>query len=295
MRKWIIINCDYGQLGNRLHTHANALAWCLENNYNLLNLSFRPFVHYFKKVDGRPVDILVQNSDVFSRIFLYSFVRNILRRFCMSDKWLNRLSEFIEVLHCDENQVLNEADLSSAMQNSKRLILIRAWNLNCSYTLTIHDEAIRGFLSPTCACNNLATEFLSKLKSEYDIIIGVHARRGDYKEYLGGRHYHSWQSYIEWILQAKKLFEQEREKKVGFIICSDENLDESHFSYLPVYFLPQKEIYTDIITLSLCDYNVGPPSSFGTWISWYGKVPRCIVESNTVINSYNSFSICKYC
>ena len=36
----IIVYCDYGRIGNRLHTHANALAWCIENNCNLINLSF---------------------------------------------------------------------------------------------------------------------------------------------------------------------------------------------------------------------------------------------------------------
>ena len=40
MNRWMILQRDYGQLGNRLHTHANALAWCIENNVNLLNLSF---------------------------------------------------------------------------------------------------------------------------------------------------------------------------------------------------------------------------------------------------------------
>ena len=47
--KVLVIYCDYGRLGNRLHTHANALAWCIENNYNLINLSFSDYADLFKK------------------------------------------------------------------------------------------------------------------------------------------------------------------------------------------------------------------------------------------------------
>ena len=48
IHKLLIIYCDYGRLGNRLHTHANALAWCIENNYNLINLSFSDYAELFK-------------------------------------------------------------------------------------------------------------------------------------------------------------------------------------------------------------------------------------------------------
>ena len=37
IHRLLIVYCDYGRLGNRLHSHANALAWCIENNYNLIN------------------------------------------------------------------------------------------------------------------------------------------------------------------------------------------------------------------------------------------------------------------
>ena len=46
--KVLVIYCDYGRLGNRLHTHANALAWCIENNYNLINLSFIEYARLLK-------------------------------------------------------------------------------------------------------------------------------------------------------------------------------------------------------------------------------------------------------
>ena len=41
----------------------------------------------------------------------------------------------------------------------------------------------------------------------------------------------------------------------------------------------------DLHTLILCDYIIGPPSSFGTWISWYGNVPRLIINKDTKIDN----------
>ena len=295
LNNWIIIKCEYGQLGNRLHTHANAIAWCLENNYNLLNLSFRPFAQYFKTINGRPINILIQKNDILSYFFSFLLIQNIFSKICMSDKWLNHLTQFIQVIQCDEDHEFSEDKLNRTIRHCKKLVVVKAWNLNFSNNLINHERKIRQILSSTCATNKVASDFINNLKLKYDIIIGVHARRGDYKEYLSGRHYHSWQRYKEWILQAKKLFEKNGVKKTGFVLCSDDKLDESFFLSLPVYFLPKKEIYTDIITLSLCHYNIGPPSSFGTWVSWYGKVPRCTVEHDTEINSDKQFVSCEYC
>ena len=59
MTRWMILQRDYGQLGNRLHTHANALAWCIENNVNLLNLSFQYFAINFGQNRN-------QNAEIFT-------------------------------------------------------------------------------------------------------------------------------------------------------------------------------------------------------------------------------------
>ena len=52
MKRCLLIQRDYGQLGNRLHTHANALAWCIENQANLVNLSFKEFKKKWKGALG---------------------------------------------------------------------------------------------------------------------------------------------------------------------------------------------------------------------------------------------------
>jgi hypothetical protein len=125
--------------------------------------------------------------------------------------------------------------------------------------------------------------------------VGVHARRGDYETYLDGIHYHSWESYLNWANQTKQLLETTGKKNVGIVICSDEMPPSSVTKRKSIHLNGSKETMLDINLLSLCDYNIGPPSSFGTWVSWFGKIPRNVVCNNTKITSLDQFNICAAC
>ena len=122
-----------------------------------------------------------------------------------------------------------------------------------------------------------------------------YARRRDYINYLDGIHYHSWESYLHWANQTKQVLEKLGKKNVGIVICSDDKLPSLIRNNDDVYFSSSNEVMVDINLLSLCNYNLGPPSSFGTWLSWFGKVPRLVVRKNTEITSLEQFEICATC
>ena len=65
-------------------------------------------------------------------------------------------------------------------------------------------------------------KIINNFRSKHDCIIGIHARRADYATYLGGIHYHPWESYLTWAKETKKLLEEEGKQNIGVIICSDE-------------------------------------------------------------------------
>ena len=291
----IILKRDYGQLGNRLHTHANILAWCMKNNYCLINLSFRYFSHLFEPNKKCAPNVLTLKKSILLQFISIDLFQDFLDKFCMSHKWLTRFSNIFHVVCRNDDEVLTEQELDQINFTPFRFVLIKAWNIDCKKALMLHGDKIRLLLSPTSESVHHATTFMKKMNTNFDIVIGVHARRGDYRQYLGGKHFHSWELYHKWINQAKKLFEQEGKYKVGFFLCSDQKPEKSTFASLPVYSIPQDEIMLDIHALSLCNYSMGPPSSFGTWAAWFGKVPRCVLESNTKINSHNQFSICENC
>jgi hypothetical protein len=176
-----------------------------------------------------------------------------------------------------------------------KINLIKHWDINCSNLLQLHHQEIRSYLTPNKMFVDSTEKIINELSSKYDCIVGVHARRGDYKSYLDGIHYHSWETYSNWSKETKQVLHLSGKKNVGFIICSDEEPECSIFENQTFHFTSSKEIMVDIHLLSLCDYNLGPPSSFGTWISWYGKVPRLVVNHQTKITSLDQFEISSDC
>ena len=187
-----------------------------------------------------------------------------------------------------------ESDLSRQIKQNK-INLIKYWDVSCRNSLNIHQHKLRDYLRPNKTFVITAEKIIDELRSKYDYIIGVHARRGDYATYLDGIHYHSWESYLHWANQTKQVLEISGKKNVGIAICSDEVTPSSVPSYEDVYFSSKNEVMVDIHLLSLCDYNLGPPSSFGTWISWHGKVPRLVVYHNTKITSLEQFEVSTEC
>jgi hypothetical protein len=290
----LIIYCDYGRLGNRLHTHANALGWCIENNYNLINLSFKEYAPLFKGTPKHKSGILQQTNSFIFKSFSSELFKNFLRRLLSSDKWLERLAWIINQIRPTDNDILRESDLNLQI-NQKKINLIKYWNVNCANSLQIHQNKLKDYLRPNDGFVVTAEKIINELKSKYDCLVGTHARRGDYSTYLDGIHYHSWESYLHWANQTKQVLEKSGQKNVGIVLCSDEVPPSTASKNKDVYFNSSIEVMVDIHILTLCDYNLGPPSSFGTWISWFGKVPRLVVHNNTEITSLEQFEVCTTC
>ena len=290
----LIVYIDYGRLGNRLHTHINALAWCIENNYNLINLSFSEYAELFESCPKHRYGNFYQTKHFISKTLAIRTLRNFLRKMLLSEKWLLRLSLLINQVAPSSSGLLQESDLSRQI-NQKKINLIKDWDICCSNSIKIHQHKLRDFLSPNKKFVVSARNLINNLRSKYDCIVGVHARRGDYANYLDGLHYHSWESYLNWANQTKQVLEKSGKKNVGIVICSDDEPPYSNTKSQSVYFSLAKEFMVDILLLSSCDYNLGPPSSFGTWISWFGKVPRLRVYQNTEITSLDQFEVCITC
>lgn len=293
-RKLLIVYCDYGRLGNRVHTHVNALAWCIENNYNLINLSFCKYSYMFKSDPRHKYGIFQQEENLINRIFLLNSCKEFARKILLSDKWIVRLSWFINQIRSTESNIIEASDINSQIHN-KKINIIRNWDINCSELLKKHKTEIKNFLTPTKRILDSSANIFNPLNSKYGCIIGVHARRGDYADYLDGIYYYTWESYITWAKETKKILEKKNKDNVGIIICSDEKPPSSLTKDEFVHFSTGQEIMEDINILSMCDYNLGPPSSFGTWVSWYGEVPRLVLSRDTKVISIDQFKVSKSC
>jgi hypothetical protein len=267
----------------------------MNNGYNLLNLSFIPYSNHFHSDHKNLCYIFYRKNNLLSKILQIGFIQHLLENLCRSDKWLNRLTWFIETIDRDDCTSISEYEFTKLIPRCNKLKVIRAWDIECPVSLLKHKDKVKKIFTPNLSSKSYAESFIRKLRDEYSTLIGVHARRGDYIDYLGGIHFHSWENYRKWISETKTLFEDQMIQGVGFLLCSDESPSYSTFESLPVHFISKPEMIGDLHALSLCDYNLGPPSSFGTWISWYGNVPRLVIQKDTKVLSLNQFRVSDSC
>ena len=107
------------------------------------------------------------------------------------------------------------------------------------------------------------------------ITIGIHIRRGDYKDWCGGAYYYTDEEYIH-IMHSLAEEAKRMNRVIRFLICSNEpfNLQQTE---LPLFQISHTDGITDLYGVASCDYIVGPPSTYSQWASFYGDVPLCLI------------------
>jgi hypothetical protein len=70
----------------------------------------------------------------------------------------------------------------------------------------------------------------------------------------------------------RQIASQFQNKKVAFLVCSNEPRNEAEFPGLKVGISAASPVQ-DLYALSECDYIIGPLSTFSQWASFYGNKP----------------------
>ncbi|HTF21912.1 MAG TPA: alpha-1,2-fucosyltransferase [Chryseolinea sp.] len=135
--------------------------------------------------------------------------------------------------------------------------------------MDLYQPLIREYFKPTQSIQQKVENHISKTRRGRDLLIGVHIRRGDYASYVGGRYFYSFEQYRQ-VMHS--LTVSSKNRRLAFLICSNEEVDLSEFNGLDVISAPGQFV-EDLYCLSLCDYIVGPPSTFSKWASFYGETP----------------------
>ena len=140
--------------------------------------------------------------------------------------------------------------------------------------LKLKPKVLKHFEPNENIIENVTTVF-SKIRENYDLIIGVHIRLGDYKTFRGGEYYYSLKQYNNVMNNIKKLFSN---KAIAFFISSSENIYFSEFQESFSFFIPNSSASKDLFGLSNCDFIIGPPSTFSGWASFYKNIPLYFIE-----------------
>lgn len=132
-----------------------------------------------------------------------------------------------------------------------------------------HAAAIRAHFKPIAEHGARVDDVVALARAQCDVLVGVHVRRGDYKQFYGGWFHYPDDAYAAAMRQTRDLFPGQR---VGFLICTNVAIDAARFEGLRIFHGPRPAI-VDLYALAACDRIIGPPSSFGGWAAFYGQAP----------------------
>lgn len=268
----IIIKDRPGQLCNRLWAFTPFINYGIEHNTKVVVLYFGDYYDYF------------DNLKIFKNI---SFVRSrtMLRIYRLMFKLLERLPKSMLSLF----GVIYEPDPYNAkMDYNKGIVIIDSWNREKPDVSLKTDEIQKLFL-PKLDFRDKVDDIIAVKKESFDIIIGVHIRRGDYKKYRNGRYYYSDPKFVDFLSQLTKEFDQNL--KLAFLICSNEKINLEAYSDYFTFQIPDTNLMEDLYALSKCDYIFGPLSSFSMWASFYGQKPLLFIKSSNTKLRLKDFSI----
>ena len=152
------------------------------------------------------------------------------------------------------------------LKHKKSIILVKSWYFRCNDYISMYRDYFVKKYTPI----NLNSEEYNNIKNQfknYDLKVGIHIRRGDYKEWNDGLYYYEDDVYYDIIEQFSNLY---KNKKILFILFSNEEINlKPNYDYI----ISKCKWYEDHSLMSICDYLIGPPSTFTSWASFIGNVP----------------------
>jgi hypothetical protein len=270
----IVVTGNYGQLGNRLVVFAHLIAAAREHGLRIANPAFWPYATYFENTSHDawcrfPVQRTWVTSPRAGCVLnsVLDHVRPWVR------KLRNRTGALPPLLRTLEIGWDRACDLDGPvfldLARRPGLLLIRGWRFRAMQSLQRHAETVRQFFRPAEAHRQAVTQLSDAVRERGDVVVGVHIRQGDYRNFLGSRFYFDAGDYAALMEHLTDLFPHRR---VAFLVCSNVPQPSAAFANLDVTFGTGHEA-EDLYALAACDYLAGPPSTYTLWASFYGGIP----------------------
>jgi len=292
----IIFTHGGGRLANQLISHAHLLAFCMEHKgtFSLFNAALWPWreqLKYTVGFDGAagpkwPAQLCQSLLQVRAgKSGHWSALRITYRAASyLPDTACTQTAEIAAVQPVCARIVPNIDLASSAdtalLERAPTHLLggwaIRSWPLVAQRR---HDVLDR--MRPAPAIAESAARLVTLARADCDMLIGVHVRRGDYRTYRNGQFFYEPSQYVRWMHQMRER--HAHRGRVGFLVCSDENLTQTDFQGLQVRtawdfesILPPLR---DNAALAMCDLLIAPPSTFALWAAFSGGIPMLALTS----------------
>lgn len=281
----IITLGKYGALGNNFFRFIHACSYARDHKVDLY-YSDRKNIDTFFKVDGRFISHKQTPWILNNRL-----LRSILRYIDKKPRLVKIMNSFNVYLHDHINRVQKDEQLALSRQKKNAIVFVlRDFRSHSSLAKCV-EEMRKAFDIKPVLTEKIGHEYY-ELRNKYRLLLGVHVRRGDYKEWNKGKYYFSDEVYAKKIKEfiAYKNFSL---SEVGVILCSNGAPLIENYSGLNVHYAPRPE-EEDLFLMRRCDYIIAPPSTFCSMSSFMGSVPLYFIEDEETTQFEERLHICSY-
>lgn len=279
----IILRDKPGQLCNRLWAYSFFIAYGLKNDVKVYIPNFKEYQSLFEDLEQFPkIRFQISKNKTFEKIIRLG----ILTIYLFEKVKLGFLFRIFNV-HFPSVDLLDDQ-----FCKGKSIVYINSWKQEKNVdAIEKYKPEIIGLFTPKKVFRDRPDALIADLRLRFDILVGVHIRRGDYSTFKGGIYYYDDKVYQKYMMHIKS---QLADKKVAFFISSNSTINSTEYKDLKVYQLENAEGIEDLYALSKCDYIMGPPSTFSMWASFSGSVPLKILERDDDHFTTDDFSVILY-
>jgi hypothetical protein len=240
----IVVVRPSGNHSNRLFQAIHTEAFTMDRNCKYYNPTMHDINSYY-----------IINGRWFDRYFIYIFRKLNSLHFRIHD-----FTEDYFELHSPNFEVLNSP-----------LVFISGWfffhkELTSKYRLyfrkkySLKSSIIQNILND----NKYNLKEIDHKINNAEITIGIHIRRGDYKEWGDGMYFYEDAVYQSAIEKMRSFFS---DQNILIILFSNDIIE---FELSDNMIISNNEWYIDHYIMGRCDYLLGPPSTFTLWASYIG-------------------------
>jgi hypothetical protein len=250
---------SYGDHSNRLFQNLYYESFCLEYNVRYANPTFRDMHKYY---------------------IAPCSINRAWRLMFLDTKWGKKLIKkgIAKVVFYEEND--NNPEILKSLIKEYRNVCVSGWMMRVPALLKKYQDCFieKYSLKEDYYKGNVLLKKINELKKKDKIIVGVHIRRGDYKEFFDGKWYFTDQVYMKYMNALQEEIYGFLCKDCTFMIFSNEktsfreegNICVSHYDW-----------YIDHHLMTQCDMLIGPPSTFTSWASYIGKTKYFHINDDT--------------
>ncbi|WP_289108562.1 alpha-1,2-fucosyltransferase [uncultured Dubosiella sp.] len=256
---FIVTNDGYGQMCNKIFNQMNVISTGLEKKQKVFYYNFDRYTSFsYDQSDINDI-LIMKKKNILSKVgLLYCKKKADFRGY-----YLNINSQFSSEVFLGKNI------------NFSKKIYISGWPFVNLRGLRKYKKEIEQFFSATQEMEKIMKEKLYEVKKG-SILIGVHIRRGDYRNWRNGEYFFDDEIYKWYIDQLVKCFPN---KNLTVFIFSNEVVNKSFFldnNYDLI--IPNGTAEEDFHLMTKMDYIIGPPSTFSGVASFLKNIPRYIIK-----------------